>query len=214
MEAAPPFESVTGPLGRPVTPQPRLLKSTYLAEGESLLRETRATRLHFLPGPVLAVVILLFLDYADGATLAGWTSFPLLGGAFSWIHDRSGTVATYAFYFLLFLTLLALLWLFVRYLRYISTVYAVTTQRVIIQTGILGREFDEIPLLQIRGVDVHQTFGQRMLGFGTMWISSEGGAHAHIGNEAWAGIPKPFEFQRLVEGASQNLAQGRPMAYR
>ncbi len=194
--------------------QTRLLKATYLAEGESLLRETRATRLHYLPGPIAAVVILALLDYGGAAQQYGWAAFPGVTAVFGWVNNLSSTVATYLYYFLLFLTLVALLWLFIRYLRWISTVYAVTTQRVIVQSGILGREFDEIPLLQIRGVDVHQKFIQRILGFGTMWISSEGGPGTHLGHEAWAGIPKPFEFQRLVEGASQSLAAVRTPAYR
>ena len=193
---------------------PRYLKATYLAQGEALLRETRATRLHYLPGPIVVVLLLLLLDYGDASARWGWPAVPGLTDAWTRVNGTSSTAETYLFYFVLFLTLIALLWLLIRYLRWISTVYAVTSQRVIVQTGIVSREFDEIPLLQIRGVDVHQTVVQRMFGFGTMWVSSEGGSHTRIGNEAWAGIPKPFEFQRLVEGASQNLATVRTPAYR
>ncbi len=205
---------MAAPLGRPVLVQARYLKATYLAEGESLLRETRATRLHYLPGPLFVVAVLAILDYGGAAQQWNWPPFPGVTAVFGWVNNLSSTVAAYLLYFLLFLTVLALLWLLIRYLRWISTVYAVTTQRVIVQSGILGREFDEIPLLQIRGVDVHQTFAQRVFRFGTMWISSEGGPGTHLGHEAWAGIPKPFEFQRLVEGASQNLAAVRSPAYR
>jgi len=93
-----------------------------------------------------------------------------------------------------------LLWLVIRYFRWITTVYAVTSRRVIIQRGILGKDFDEIPVGQVRGVDVHQTFGQRLLGYGTVRVSSEGGNR--LGNEDWKGIPKPFRFQKLIENAT------------
>ncbi|MCI4367366.1 MAG: PH domain-containing protein [Thermoplasmata archaeon] len=105
------------------------------------------------------------------------------------------------------LLLLSVLWLLVRYLRWISTVYAITTHRVIIQKGILGREFDEIPIPQVRGVDVRQTILQRMFRYGTVKVSSEGGLSS-VGNEDWVGIPRPFDFQRLVESASQAIARG------
>ncbi len=195
----------------------RLLKARYMAEGEALLRETRATRLHYLPGPLTLIAIFLLLLYSDAANREQWPAVPGLTPGFGWINGLSSTVSTYLFYFLLFLTLIAVLWFIVRYLRWISTVYAVTTQRVIVQSGIIGRQVDEIPLLQIRGVDVHQTILQRILGFGTMWVSSEtaaSGGRDVIGNEAWNGIPKPFEVQRLIESASQSLAQARTPAYR
>jgi uncharacterized membrane protein YdbT with pleckstrin-like domain len=73
---------------------------------------------------------------------------------------------------------------------------------VIVQRGILGKDFDEIPVNQVRGVDVHQTLGQRVLGYGTVRVSSEGGSR--LGNEDWKGIPKPFRFQKLIENATIN----------
>lgn len=200
---------MAGPLGRPTLAAPRFLKSTYLADGETLLRETRATRLYYLPMPILATLLALGLLYGDAADRFGWPGIPGLTAAFAFVNGVGATLAEYLLDVLLVVTLAALLWFVVRYLRWISTVYAVTTQRVLIQRGIVARDFDEIPLLQIRGVDVHQTALQRMAKFGTMYVSSEGGVRSELGNESWAGIPRPFEFQRIVESASQNLATGR-----
>ena len=185
------------------------MKATYLADGETLLRETRATRLYYLPGPIVLTLLLLVLLYADAADRLGWPAFPGVTEGFAVVNGVNATFATYLLEFLVILVVVSVLWGLIRYLRWISTVYAVTTQRVVVQTGIISRDFDEIPLLQIRGVDVHQRAVERMLGFGTMYVSSEGGGERRVGNEAWAGIPKPFEFQRLVEAASQNLATGR-----
>jgi hypothetical protein len=183
---------------------PRLLKATYLADQEFLLQETRATALFYFPGPILWLIITGLLLLFSAAPLYGlpqlgpWTN--LLTTLAGWFHQSNSTMETYAVYFFLLLVVLGLLRLLVRYLRWIRTVYAVTNRRVIVQRGILGRDFDQIPITQVRGVDVHQSFGQRLLGYGTVRVSSEGGSR--LGNEDWRGIPKPFRFQKLIENAT------------
>jgi hypothetical protein len=185
-------------------PRPKLLRAAYLAGGESLLRETRATRLLYFPGPIVALIVLAILDYASDAARSGLPGVPYLSPVFGLVPEP---FLSYVVVFFLVLTLIALIWFFVRYLRWARTIYAVTSHRVIVQRGIVGREFDEIPVLQVRGVDVHQSAGQRLLHYGTVRVSSEG-TTSLIGNEDWEGIPRPFEFQRLIEAASQNLQRG------
>jgi membrane protein YdbS with pleckstrin-like domain len=190
-------------------PQPKLLRATYLAASEGLLRETRGTALFYLPGPILALLVLSVLDYSAAAVrYTGLAPFPgvtAFMAAFPTIATY--TAGQYLLLFFLALTILALLWLLVRYLRWIRTVYAVTTHRVIIQRGILSRDFEEIPIPQVRGVDVHMSIFQRMMGYGSVKVSSESGSST-IGNEEWKGIPHPFEFQRLVEAANQAITRG------
>jgi uncharacterized membrane protein YdbT with pleckstrin-like domain len=189
----------------PTGPLPRLLKATYLASGEYLLEETRATKLFYFPGPILWILITGVLAlltagayYGGGFQLSYWSN--ALSTVAGWTHVATSTFDYYAMLFFLLLVVLGFLRLAVRYLRWTRTVYAVTSRRVIIQRGILSRDFDEIPVIQVRGVDVHQTVFQRMLGYGTVRVSSEGGAR--VGNEDWQGIPKPFKFQKLIEGAT------------
>ena len=197
----------------PTSPRtmPRLLKATYLADQESLLEETRATKLFYFPGPVLWTLIFglasLFSAHAISSGVPNWAP-----GLYTWLtlsNYLSSTVQTYLAYVWLVLFIIGLLWLLIRYFRWITTVYAVTSRRVIVQRGILGKDFDEIPVSQVRGVDVHQSFGQRLLGYGTVRVSSEGGSR--LGNEDWVGIPKPFRFQKLIENATVNL-QSPPAA--
>ena len=181
---------------------PKLLKATYLADQEALLDETRATKLFYFPGPILWTVIFGFLAFLAAPAIS--SAVPKISsGATTWLtlsNYVSSDVQKYLAYFWLLLFLIGLLWLVIRYFRWITTVYAVTSRRVIIQRGILGKDFDEIPVGQVRGVDVHQTFGQRLLGYGTVRVSSEGGSR--LGNEDWKGIPKPFRFQKLIENAT------------
>jgi len=182
---------------------PKLLKATYLADQEYLLEETRATKLFYFPGPVLWTVIFGLATLFTANTIASWMPDPA-PSVRQWLtlSNYASSISTYLAYLWLVLFLLGLLWILVRYFRWITTVYAVTSRRVILQRGILGKDFDEIPVSQVRGVDVHQKFGQRLLGYGTVRVSSEGGSR--LGNEDWKGIPKPFRFQKLIENATQN----------
>ena len=178
----------------PARGMPRYLKATYLANDEYLLEETRATKLFYFPGPVAWTVV--------------WAAIAVVLLAPKFLHFSlvplptflSAQIWRYLGYAAGLLAVAGLLGILVRYLRWISTVYAVTSRRVILQKGILGRTFDEIPILQVRGVDVHQTFGERLLRYGSVRVSSEGGQT--LGNEDWRGIPHPFKFQRIIENAT------------
>jgi membrane protein YdbS with pleckstrin-like domain len=195
----------------PGSPKPRMLKAAYLSDQEFLLEETRASRLLYFPGPVLWTVVFAVLTYLSWAPTAGLVHVTAYANALGWLGSVTGLGAanverSVAVVFLI-LVLVGLAWFGVRYLRWIRTVYAVTNRRVLIQRGILGRDFDEIPVTQVRGVDVSQSVGQRILGYGTIRVSSEGGS-SHLGNEDWRGIPKPFRFQKLVEDATAAIQSG------
>lgn len=175
--------------------------STFLAQGEVLYVETRATKLFYFPAPILLLIIFFVLDYGAYAALHSTAGIPGLTAGF---HLIPNGVLTYVVDGLLFLTLIAALWLLVQYIRWWRTIYAVSNHRIIIKRGILSRDIDDIPMNQVRGVDVHQTIGQRVLGFGTVRVSAESGTARSIGNEDWLGIPKPFQVQRTIETVMQN----------
>jgi hypothetical protein len=189
----------------PVRVMPKHLKATYLADGEYLLDETRATKLYYFPLPIVWTLLWgLVALAAAGGVYGGFPSWGAISGDLNFSKfTSSSSVQMYVTLFWVLLFVIGLLWILVRYLRWIRTVYAVTSRRVIIQKGILGRSFDEIPVTQVRGVDVHQSVFQRILGYGTVRVSSEGGTQ--VGNEDWKGIPKPFRFQKFIENATQNL---------
>ncbi len=205
--ATPPMDAPVAPPAYP-EPKPRYIRAAYLSPGEAMLRESRATRWYFLPGPTVLLVIFLVVDYGLlSAKHASWPAIPGLTAAFGHVVSALGSSSAalrYVEYFFGFLTLLVVLWLVVRYLRWMRTAYAVTTNRVIVQRGIFSRDFDEIPVNKVRAVDVHQTPFQRIMGYGTIRISSEG--DSRIANEAWVGIPHPWEFSRLTDAAAQKYS--------
>lgn len=202
----------TRPMATGSGPTPRLLRAAYMADTEGLLRETRATALYYFPGPILYLIVFGILGYGAASGRYGFLP-PLhpLTDFFQMYPIGNGRLGHDIIWVVLFglLGLVGVLWLLVRYLRWVSTVYAITTHRVIVQRGILGREFDEIPIPQVRGVDVRQTVGQRILHYGTVRVSAETGTVTSIGNEDWLGIPRPFDFQRIIESASQAIASGQ-----
>ena len=189
----------------PVRVMPKHLKATYLADQEYLLEETRGTKLYYFPGPILWTLIFGLITLAAAGGIYGGLPSWSISGYFNlshWSVSSSLSMDIVLFWFVLFLV--GLVFLLARYLRWIATVYAVSSRRVIVQKGIFGRDFDEIPVTQVRGVDVHQSLLQRILGYGTVRVSSEGGSR--LGNEDWKGIPKPFRFQKHIEDATQNLS--------
>lgn len=190
---------------------PKMLRAAYLSDQEFLLEETRASRLLYFPGPTVWTGLFAVLSYLAWAPVAGWPGLApftrVLATLGSLAHLGERSMERWVSVFFLLLVVAGLVWLGVRYLRWIRTVYAVTNRRVIVQRGLLGRDFDEIPVTQVRGVDVSQSIPQRMLGYGTIRVSSEGGS-SHLGNEAWHGIPKPFRFQKLVEDATAAIQTG------
>jgi hypothetical protein len=190
-------------------PPTKYLRRTYLANGEEIRAETRVTKWHYFPGPIFALLVVGILDYATAAArYPGLPAFPGLTPFFAVLPSAGGwTGATFALAFLGILTLGALLLVGLRYLEWTRTVYAVTTSRVIIQKGIFSRDFEEIPIRQVRGIEVHQSFVRRILGFGTLRLSSEGGSR--VGNENWVGLPNPFGFQHAIETESQSISRGQ-----
>jgi hypothetical protein len=201
------MDDVTGPMATPPTTRvmPKHLKATYLADQEYLLEETRGTKLYYFPRAFLWT--LFWGVVALVSAHPGYNSVPGFGRLTDylslnhWTQSASTSQVVTLVYAALFL--IGLLWLFISYLHWISTVYAVSSRRVIVQKGILGKDFDEIPVTQVRGVDVHQGFIQRILGYGTVRVSSEG--NSRLGNEDWRGIPQPFRFQKHIEDATANL---------
>jgi membrane protein YdbS with pleckstrin-like domain len=190
---------------------PHLLRATYLADQESLIEETRGSKLLFFPGPVAFTVIFLVLAILAWSPIVhypGWATFTnAIKSLASAVHVPLHTVRLALAAVFALLILVGFLWMTVRYVRWIRTVYAVTSRRVIVQKGILGRNFEEIPVTQVRGVDVRQSFGQRILGYGTVRVSSEAGAS--VGNEDWEGIPEPFKFQKSIENATDAIQAPR-----
>jgi uncharacterized membrane protein YdbT with pleckstrin-like domain len=135
----------------------------------------------------------MFLDLAGAACLAVWVTRNQ--------EDALGAVLPVAGAVFLLLGTTVLV---AGVVKRRSTEIVVTTRRVLIKTGILRRRTVELLLSKIESVDVTETVGGRMLGFGKVVLRGTGGTP-----ETFDRIADPLEFRRQVQSQVDVLPGAR-----
>ena len=161
-------------------PFPRKL----LNEGEDVVAELRPHWWVFAkPG---ATVVLLFV---------------LAVAAQSLLHNRAvtGVIAAAG--------LAAVVWLAARYARWATTLFVITTDRLILRSGVLAKHGKEIPLERVNDITVAQTLFERVIKSGDVTLESGG----ERGQQVVSNIPRPFEVQNVIY-AEMERAQARTAA--
>jgi uncharacterized membrane protein YdbT with pleckstrin-like domain len=90
--------------------------------------------------------------------------------------------------------LVALAWTFARYLRWNTTLFVITTDRLILRSGVLSKSGKEIPLERLNDIAVRQTFFERLIRSGDVQLESGG----EMGAQLVSNIPRPFEVQNVI----------------
>ncbi|MCS6820499.1 MAG: PH domain-containing protein [Microscillaceae bacterium] len=90
---------------------------------------------------------------------------------------------------------------FAEYILHKTSLFVLTNQRVIIETGVLKRTSLTIMLSKVEGLKVVQTLRGRILGYGTIYITGTGGAVSRFAN-----IRQPNVFSQKIQIA-QNTNQ-------
>jgi uncharacterized membrane protein YdbT with pleckstrin-like domain len=142
-----------------------------LNEGEDIVAELRPHWWVFAK-PAATVVLLFVL-----ATVAAIADVP---SALSLVLAGAGLVA--------------LVWLGLRYLRWATTVFVITTDRLVVRSGVLGKHGKEIPLERLNDISVSQTFFERLIRAGDVVLESGG----ERGQEVVSNIARPFEVQNVI----------------
>lgn len=75
-----------------------------------------------------------------------------------------------------------------------TTLYVLTSERLITRTGLIAKSGVEIPLERITNVNFSQSVFERMLGAGDLLIESAGST----GQSKFANIPHPDKFQTML----------------
>ena len=90
-----------------------------------------------------------------------------------------------------------------------ATEMAVTTRRVVIKTGLAARKTIETLLNKVESIEVSETTGGRMLGYGTIVIIGTGGT-----SEPFHRMAHPLQFRSQVQQQIEKLkkATGRSQA--
>ena len=125
----------------------------------------------------------------------GWAMLlaTLVGVAFAALDAPWGTYATGA---------AVLLWLLLAarsILAWWFTNYVLTTERIIVRSGMIARSGTEIPLENINNVLFRQRVTERLLGYGDVLIESAG----QTGQSRLVDIPDPEAFQSEVYRARE-----------
>ena len=82
---------------------------------------------------------------------------------------------------------------------------AVTSQRVVRKTGIIGRQTEEIRLSAVETVDLHQTAWGRILGFGNVNVTGRGESDL-----TFVRVANPVAVKRAIETAySTHVESGK-----
>ena len=93
---------------------------------------------------------------------------PLWEGSPSLVTIFPLFVICLAFFFLIFpLVLLAYYWIDTR-----KTSYVLTTQRLIVTSGVFGRRVEEVELFRIRDIELQASFLERLCSVGTVRVHS------------------------------------------
>lgn len=159
------------------------LPRKFLNEDEELLAELRPHWI-FLFGPLFtsvgtwaAIVAILIVWHHAPA----WTNYPFL-----------------------ILALIPGLWLLGRFIRWRSYVIALTSTRIVVRQGILGRDTVQLRLQRITEVNISQTLIERVLGTGRVIIDVQG----EDDSLTLEYVRKPAIVQRVINSQINEIVGG------
>jgi membrane protein YdbS with pleckstrin-like domain len=160
-----------------------VLPRKFLNDDEELLAELRPHWI-FMFGPlfssigVWAAIIALLIVWQNPP---GWTSYPLL-----------------------FIALVPGLWLLGRFLRWRSYVIALTSTRILVRQGIMGRDTVQLRLQRVAEVNVSQTLIERLIGTGQVIIDVQG----EDDSLTLQFVRKPVVVQRVINSQINEIVGG------
>ena len=154
------------------------LRKGYLASNERVLFETHPSKWYYFSFPTLYLALLGFADYASASAI--YSQLPAVGsltGILRTIIPSSYGIVPNPRILLLVAFLIGTLavtaWMLRRLYEWVSDTYVVTDDRIIEEKGIVRTVQQEIPLSQIRDVDVYQdTLFARAFRLGTVRFKS------------------------------------------
>jgi uncharacterized membrane protein YdbT with pleckstrin-like domain len=172
----------------------KLIPSKLLSSDERMVFESRPSAIRYMKSASLAIIIGL-----AALVIYAWKYIPDVPDI-PYISEYMANEDYGQYIQLAFgaVFVLSLLYFAYRWLRWGSTIYAITDERVITQKGILNKHYEDIPLVQITNVDMSQSIGRRMLGYGTIIISTQGTTGSK-NSVVWEAVPDPIRVRRKIQ---------------
>lgn len=109
-------------------------------------------------------------------------------------------------YTLLGVGVFAVIWLLaflVKLAEWRTTHFVLTTDRLIVRSGVLSKQSREIPLERINDLSYHQSLFERLVGAGDLVIESAG----ERGQDTFSRIPHPARVEQLIYAEIENNRQ-------
>jgi len=109
-------------------------------------------------------------------------------------------------YTLLGVATFAVIWLvafLVKLAEWRTTHFVLTSDRLIVRSGVLSKQGREIPLERINDLSYHQSLFERLVGAGDLVIESAG----ERGQDTFARIPRPERVEQLIYAEIENNRQ-------
>jgi uncharacterized membrane protein YdbT with pleckstrin-like domain len=149
-----------------------------LIDGETVVYEARLPWILFLKLAILSAIFIgiavaLFYFASDSINSGNVVLMRRIGGA---------------------LIVLAIIPLMVGVFRRSAREYAVTNKRIVMQTGVMGRQTEEVFLNKIESIGVEQAVMGRLLGYGTVTIRGTGGSFGPFER-----VSAPLELRRQIQ---------------
>ncbi|MDE0140291.1 MAG: PH domain-containing protein [Caldilineaceae bacterium] len=89
--------------------------------------------------------------------------------------------------------------------------YELTTQRIRLIRGLLGRSYNEIELVRVRDTSVNQHLGERALNVGDVSITSNDPSHPEL---TLHNVKDPMEVREMIRQATMKEKQRRGLHFR
>ena len=99
--------------------------------------------------------------------------------------------------------MLALLWFLAKLVTWRTTHFVLTSERLILRSGVLGKSGHEIPLERVNDLSFHQSLFQRIVGAGDLMIESAG----ERGQDVFTMIPHPDLAERQIYAEIESIRQ-------
>jgi uncharacterized membrane protein YdbT with pleckstrin-like domain len=169
------------------------ISRSLLSSDERMVFESRPSAIIYMMGASFAIIIglLALLVYA-------WQYIPDAPEIPYLQEYLDGEYGEYIGWAALGIFVICFLYFVVKWFKWGSTVYAVTDERIITQKGILNKTYEDVPLGQVTNMNVHQTLGKRMLGYGTIKFATQS-THGRKEFIVWEAIPSPLTVRRKIQ---------------
>jgi membrane protein YdbS with pleckstrin-like domain len=183
----------------------KLIPDKFLSSDERMIIESRPSAIKYMKSAALAIIVgLIALVIFAWEYIPDAPDIPYLTEYMA--NEDYGQYVQLAFEAVF---VLCLFYFAYRWMKWGSTIYAVTDERIITLKGILNKHYEDIPLTQITNVDLSQSIGKRMLGYGTIVISTQGTA-GRKDSIVWTAVPDPIRVRRKIQEVMDIRVKPKP----